>query len=358
MKRLIFAVVLAALFAAQAAWSLDVTQGVLKLTLYESSGRFSLAALTDSKKGTYTPFFLDKDPRTSFLAIAVGNKVYKMGESAEFRQATERSDTGARFVWTSAMITVYEEFSFITSVGGGQADGIQITLTVKNNSDKTLGVGVRYLFDTYLGEASYVHFKTDKIAEINRELTLTKEDGARYWLSPASSGSDQTGLMYMLSGSGLTLPDKVVFGNWKRVSDAAWGYETSASRNFNLMPYSVNDSAVSMTWDPREIAKGQELTIVQVMGRYSPEGFAARGAQPSAAATAAPSAAAAASTTSPAASGAKPIIRITDLDALNALISRIDQRINSGTPITDDELARLTQALEDLKARAGDSSGK
>ncbi len=354
MKRLTLAVVLTAILAAQAAWPLDVTQGALKLTLYESSGRFSLSVLTDSKKGTYTPFFLDKDPRTSFLAVAVGNKVYKMGESAEFRQATERSESGARFVWTSAMITVYEEFSFITSVGGSQADGVQITLTVKNNSDKTLGVGVRVLFDTYLGEASYVHFKTDKIAEINRELTLTKEDGARYWLSPSSSGPDQPGLMYMLSGNGLTLPDKVVFANWKRLSDAAWGYETSASRNFNLMPYSVNDSAVSMTWDPREIAKGQDLTIVQVMGRYSPEGFAVRGAQPAAAATAP----AAASSTTTAASGAKPVIRITDLDALNALISRIDQRINSGTPITDDELARLTQALEDLKARAGDSSGK
>ena len=355
MRRRFAVVVLAVLLTAQAVWSLDVTQGALKLTLYESSGRFSLSVLPDPKKGTYTPFFLDKDPRTSFLAVAVGNKVYKMGESPEFRQATERSDTGARFVWTSAMISVYEEFTFITSVGGSQPDGIQITLTVKNNSDKTLGVGARYLFDTYLGEASYIHFKTDKIAEINRELTLTKADGARYWLSPASPNTDQLGLMYMLSGNGLTPPDKVVFANWKRLSDAAWGYETSASRNFNLMPYSVNDSAVSMTWDLRDVARGQELKIVQVMGSYAPDGFTVRGAQPAAAS---PAAAAGTPSPSPAASATRPGIRVTDLDALNALISRIDQRINSGTPITDDELGRLTQALEDLKARTGDYSGK
>jgi hypothetical protein len=308
----------------QALCALDVSQGIVKLTLYESSGRFCLSCLTDQKKNTYTPFILDKDPRTSFLAISVGNKVYRMGESSEFRQSTERSEKGARFVWTSSMISVVEEFSFVSSAGSSQADGIRIDLVIKSASDKTISVGVRYL-------------------------------------SPLGGDKDGFGLMWMLSGGGVTAADRTVFANWKRLSDASWGYETSATRNFNLLPYSVNDSAVSMYWDQREIAKDQELRIVSLLGRYSPEGFSTG---ESSALTQTPtqptsSSTTTAGTTAAAASGIseKPGIRLTDLDTLNALITRMDQRISSGEPISDDELERFRQALEELKTRAAAASG-
>ena len=232
-------------------WALDLTQGRVKLTLHEGIGRFTLSYLTDLKGTSYKPLLVANDPRTTILSLAVGNKVYRMGEGTEFREAVEKTGDGASFVWTSPFMVVREEFSFVSSAGSPLPDGIRMELTVKNTSDQDLGVGVRYLFDTSLGEASYVHFRTDKIAEISREQTLSRQDRAAYWVSPLVGDPEALGLMSMLSGPGITPPDRVVFANWKRLSDAPWTYETSPTRTFSLLPYSVNDSAVCQYYDIR-----------------------------------------------------------------------------------------------------------
>ncbi len=61
-----------------------------------------------------------QDPRTSALSIVVGNKVYRMGEGAEFAESIERTQTGARFIWKSSLLTVIEDFSFLSSVSIGR----------------------------------------------------------------------------------------------------------------------------------------------------------------------------------------------------------------------------------------------
>ena len=71
-------------------------------------------------------------------------------------------------------------------------------------------------------------------------------------------------------GAGDHPADRIVFANWKRLSDASWSYETSASRDFSLQPYSVNDSAVSQYYDPRLLAPGAQATVTIVLGKFSP----------------------------------------------------------------------------------------
>ncbi len=345
----IFGAVAALVLLCPTLWSLDLKQGRMKLTLFEGLGRFSMAYLIDVKGGAYKALLSDKDPRTSFVSLAIGNKVYRLGESSEFRGSVERTDGGARFVWTSPMLRVTEDFSFVSSAGSPLADGVRIDLVLKNVSQQSLTVGVRYLFDTSLGEPSYVHFRTDKIPEISRELTLAKDDRALSWISPLVGDPEQFGLMCMLSGEGISVPDRVVFANWKRLSDASWGYETSGTRNFNLLPYSVNDSAVSHYFDPRPLDQGAEWRVVTVMGRSAPEGFSilpasARGARDLSAAL---KQALDASKNIP----DKELAARADLNAINTLLESIDAKLASGQPVTDDELALMTQALTELKRR-------
>ena len=92
----------------------------------------------------------------------VGNKVTRLGEGSEFAQSVERTAEGARFIWKSSLLTVTESFSFVASEGSSSANGVRIDVEVKNTSRQTLMVGLRYLFDTYLGEASFLHFRTDR----------------------------------------------------------------------------------------------------------------------------------------------------------------------------------------------------
>jgi hypothetical protein len=272
-SRLAAAAVLLCL-CAFAAGGLDLTEGRLRLTLYEGIGRFSLSYLSNSRESAYTPLLVAQDPRTTSLSIVVGNKVSRLGEGSEFTQSVERTPEGARFMWKSALLTVTESFSFVSSEGSSSANGLRVDLEVKNTSRQDLMVGLRYLFDTYLGEASFLHFRTNTVPDVTRELTVSGDAMPQYWVSPLADDPEELGLQVMTGGEGITVPDKVVFANWKRLNDASWSYATSSSRNFNLLPYSVNDSAVAQYYEPRKLGKGASFAVTLCMGKYTPAGFA------------------------------------------------------------------------------------
>jgi len=335
--------------------SLEVTNGVVKLTLHEGIGRFSLAGLAQGKGGTSTPLLVAQDPRSSMVSLLVADRVIRLGESSDFLERAEKTDTGARFTWSSKQLVVTETFSFIGAPDSDVASGLRIDLAVKNVSDRDLTAGVRYLFDTWLGEASSLHFRTDKVAGLTHELTVTKGERPAYWVSPLADGPEGFGLQCMLTGEGITEPDRVVFANWKRLSDAAWSYTTSAARTFSQAPFSMNDSAVGQYYDPRPIPRGQSLVVTLALGRASPAGLTLKKPVTQLAAAAAPQAPpVTAAVTPPAASApaVDPLARIrTDLADLNALLRKIDLLLAATSGIGAEELSVLEQALAALKER-------
>jgi hypothetical protein len=368
--------------ASMQAWPLDLTEGRVRLTLHEGIGRFSIAYLSNTRESAFSPLLVAQDPRTSVLSIVVGNKVHRMGEGAEFAESIERTQTGARFIWKSSLLTVIEDFSFLSSSQSSPADGVRIDLTIRNTSRQDLKVGARYLFDTYLGEASFVHFRTDAVADVTKEIAFSGTTLPPYWVSPLPNDPEGLGFQVMTSGEGISVPDRIVFANWKRLSDASWSYATSAARNFNLLPYSVNDSAACQYYEPRMILGGTETTLTLVMGKYAASGFALRKPEaPVVVAAAAPQAPepvaaepaepaqtepvpAAAPEAPPVAPPTEPMaVQVTraDLAQVNTLLSRIDGSIASGAAVTPADLDMLRAAIAELRSRssqAATSSGK
>lgn len=337
----------ALLLAAWTAGAMDIGEGRMKLVLHEGIGRFSLSYLSNPKENVYTPLLTTEDPRTSVLSLVVGNRIFRLGESSEFRESSEKTGKGARFLWTSSQLTVTEEFSFLASKGSPLANGIRIDLSIRNNTEQDLDVGARYLWDTWLGEKG-THFRTDTTAEISKELSLTRTDKATFWVSPLPGDPEQVGLQRMLAGEGISAPDKVVFANWKRLNDASWAFETSAARNFNLMPYSVNDSAVCEYFDPQTIAKGMERKITIVMGCYSGAGFTLKSVsgdsdlgtmlQQSMSVTK---------------DIQDPLISArADLATINRLLLELDRKIAAGEALSEEESGLMEAAIKELKERS------
>ncbi len=360
MRARIHRAVLATLLALAAlpAWPLDLTEGRLRLTLHDGIGRFSLGYLSNTRESAYTPLLVAQDPRTTMLSLVVGNKVYRMGEGSEFAESSEKTETGARFIWKSSLLTVSEDFSFLSSSASSAADGLRIDLTIRNTSRQDLSVGARYLFDTYLGEASFQHFRTNVLADVTKELTLSGTALPQYWVSPLSNDAEELGLQVMTSGEGISVPDRIVFANWKRLSDASWSYTTSSARNFNLLPYSVNDSAVCQYYEPRMLARGKEMTLTLCLGKYNAAGFALRKPEPTVAlAAAAPATPPAIETPPPAppAPSAPPAAaRATqsDLAAVNALLSRINSGIAARAAVTPADIEGMRAAIAELQSRS------
>ncbi len=226
--------------------ALTVANENLELKIYETNGRFSLYSLGED--GKKTALFLDRDPRTTLLTLLVGNKTYSMGDSFEYRQTIEELDSGVEIVWKSRAYTVRERLLL-------SATELTVRISVENNSETTVNMGIRVLLDTSLGEDGN-HFYADGIM-IEKETDFV-------WAAPEEIESIEEGnasLVITLNGRGITDPDRVVLANWKRLTDDSWTFEANQNRDFSLLPYSVDDSAVAIYYDPTAVEPSSSRAV-------------------------------------------------------------------------------------------------
>ena len=248
---------------------LDVQRGKLKLVVNERTGRFALWGAEDQVKPVWTPLFLADDPTTSKWKLLIGDKTSVLGDDSAYSTAVEATATGAKVVWTSRVLVATLTFDFLVSISSAVADGLRLNLSVVNVSNAAVKVGVRWILDTNLGEKKD-HFKLSTGDVLGSE---TKLEGSYpdYW-SSRSVIDDQLGLIVMV-GKGSTPASRVIFANWKRLDDSVWDTGYKQGRDFNLLPYSFNDSAVAQFYDPQELAPGATREIIILMGLQSAQSF-------------------------------------------------------------------------------------
>jgi hypothetical protein len=247
----------------------EYVNGRIKLVLHETTGRFSLYYLSDFASEKYEPFFVDEDPRTSFITVMVNNMTYKLGDSVSFRFRTGGTETNPALIFESSFLSVTEEFSFIKTGNSPETNGVAITIKAVNRGAREASVGFRLLLDTSLGEGSTrTPFITDRQSIIS-ETVIEKAAGEKWWIS----GNGQISLMGSISeGVGKT-PEFVHFANWKRLNEAPWKINSVSGRNFNYLPYSIGDSAVAYYFDPAVISGGQERSCSLLLAAEDPAGF-------------------------------------------------------------------------------------
>ncbi len=327
--------------------TLELQTGRIRLVLHENIGRFSLYYLNDVKTNTYIPLLLDQDPRTTVLTVLLNNKTIRMGETAGFTLTTEKTVDGGLFTWKSSSLEVYQNFSFIKSKESAFVDAVKITLTLKNTGDADASVGAKYLLDTYLGEASQNHFSSPSKARYLEETSLKPSLKDFYFFSADPTASTGIGLQVMLMGEGITPVSEVVFANWKRLNENPWKYQTNSSRNFNLLPYSINDSAAALYYDEEVLRKGDKREIVTIMGNRSSGFFEASAAASSNISNLLQQASAQKDGRTGDLLGALK----SDLLTVEDLIRQINTRLGSAQPLTGDEVLILQRVLDELKQR-------
>ena len=249
-------VFVSALAVVSTATALETDSGSFHLELHETTGRFTLSAITE--KGP-VPLFVADDPTTSYISVLSANRIYRLGNSYEYRQSAELTNTGGKFTWTSSKLRIVADMNI------SAATNAVLNITLTNTSETNLSVGLRMLLDTYLGEGS-THFLTPS-------GPVTGE--TEYTTPPAyiASSDPNKASVYLLFGSGgATRPDRIVLANWKRLDDTSWSYTVNTNRNFSVLPYSVNDSAVSLYFDPAQLASGAERTIRVIFSLAPPAG--------------------------------------------------------------------------------------
>jgi hypothetical protein len=339
MKRILLAtaLILACVVGLQA---LEAKEGLVKLIINETNARVSVYRLIDIAKGKYEALIFDQDPRTSFLTLSADGRQSKLGDASEYRVSVARTDTGAKIEFRSSSFVIRQILDFAKSEGSALADGLRVSLEMENISEREASIGIRYLVDTWLGEKSGLHFVTDKRAKVTEETAImaSADDG---WVA---TPGEKASFMLQFSGADLNKPDKVVLSNWKRISDSSWSFDVNPQRNFTLVPYSINDSAIALYWEPIPIARGGSRRVAFAMGSLNEKGYPSAGARTSTedifASTVLGSETPDAATSMAA-----------DLVAVRDLISRIDRAVSGGGTISDDELAAWKKILDRLEER-------
>ncbi|WP_319561509.1 hypothetical protein [Marispirochaeta sp.] len=252
-------------------YSLELESGRVRLEIDEKSGSFTLVSISEGQQNPL-PLLYSDDPRTTGFSLAINNRIYNLQSSSDFIRETIREPGRIGSIWTSRQLEIRQEFRIIRSASSDVNNGIVIQFGLRNISSQNLTVGLRYLLDTYLGENNgNAHFVTSDNRSIVNETGLSPPFPSYILSSRGQSVS--RGLMIMLRGPGLTPPDSVIFANWKRLNESGWSYTVSTSRSFTSPPYSINDSAVALFYNPAPLQAGEERTIILAMGAYAEGGY-------------------------------------------------------------------------------------
>ncbi len=327
--------------------ALEVREGRVKLVLHESTGRFSLYYLTDMKKERYEALFVDQDPRTSFVALLVNDRSLRLGDTSSFRFRIEKTENGARLLFESKDFAVTQSFTFIRTASAALVDGIRMDVDVENRGERAAEVGLRILIDTKLGEEEREHFTTDRRAFAAETVVNPAADGDRWWYSK----SDAAGLMGSLAIPADAIPDSVHIANWKRLNDAAWKVPSNPGRNFNLLPYSIDDSAVCYYFDPMPLSRGAGRRVSVLLAAADDAGFSSTPTEVDEGLSRLLSA-------SVEEAESPELALRTDLVTVRDLLERIDAAVSSGGSVSDEELAALEAVMERLNERHGSAESK
>jgi len=343
-------------FIATMTFAAELEEGRLRLTLHEQSGRFSLAYREDLGRQEYTPLLFARDPRSSALTVTDGEQVYRLGDAGSFTVAARTTGDSPGFTFRSGTLEVRQSFSFVSSAGARLTNGVRMEIAITNVSEEARPVGLRMLIDTYLSEGRGAHFRLSDGRDIESEMQLRSGEihatgGVGFWVSPSSEtaiGEGQLGLQYSLAGSGVTVPERVVFANWKRLSDSRYDFTVRRGRRFSQLPYSIDDSAVAVYYGDEQLEPGQSRTVTTYLGNADPEGYVSSGEESNLARTL-NSVGGGRET-----GGASREALLEDVVATDQVLREIDRLLSDPANVTAEDLELITSILNQLEARKDD----
>ena len=334
--RTVFSILVLLVLFPFSAFAAEYDNGAIRLVIDEQTGRFSLYAL-NYKNNRHEPMalFVDQDPRTSFLQLIVNERSYKLGDTSVFRVRLSGTEHNPSLVFESTFMLVNQQFSFMKSDDSSETNGIKISFTLENRGDRQIMAGARFLLDTNLGESGF-HLTTDK-RTISSETLLTSIDGDSFWKDKNNTIS-VTGNLFTGSPQD---PDSIHFANWKKLNDIPWKADYNPGKNFNLLPYSVGDSALCYYYEIRPLSRGEKRSFSQyiflnsekfINSIFKPAGESIQDIP---------------SVTYPSFSGTIE----QDMAAIKILINRINDLMASGA--SEEELAYMEIALNSLRSKYG-----
>ena len=223
-----------------------ITNDDVRIVMRGSTGSFGLYAINE--KGNAIPLLVNYDSfNSTFLAVKIGRKVYRLNRENGVKCEARRTPYGAQMAYTipnQAQVVI--DFSFLPSIAtSSRVDMLRVTVYTINLGKHTQSFTSKAVFDTTLGENSFTHFSTAVRSRIDSEMQfLTMAD--ELWVR---SASEKASMQFLLHGKGITPPQSVTLSSKDNLSGVAWIPMAQEHKSFNSV-ISYNNSALCINWKP------------------------------------------------------------------------------------------------------------
>lgn len=226
----------------------EIKEGNIHLTLNEKKGSFSLFYLSDPQTMRYVPLFNSVEPPASYTSISVDKKITKLGEK-NFKARLVSIGGYPAFLFDSSAVTVTQTFIPVKTANSPVINGVMITYTVRNNTEKNYSIGLRISIDTELGEGrGKTPFYIDN-NDVTGETLIEKDSLHMSWVSRNDTVSLMGSIINPLDDS-QKKADYIHFANWRRLYTSSWQLRYSQGRSFG------GDSAVCYFYEPSILESG------------------------------------------------------------------------------------------------------
>jgi len=266
--------------------SVELTAGSLRIELLPSTNSFRIYLRTQGESGDRPsalqtsgdlrsiPLLYPDDPTTSFFSLLEDGRVYQPARDRNFRRSLIETEDGySAFVFTSRDIEIRQ--TFVPHPGRRiAADAFEIRFEIRNSSTRPRNIALRYVLDTYLGEASGIHGVLElgngdqqipshetgfdpgsfRAVRTTRDSATPSSLGLRIPFTSEEAGAAES-----------SAPEQVLIANWRRIIESGWDYAAVPGRGFSYPPYSRNDSALVLFYPEIPIGPGEERQISIVL---------------------------------------------------------------------------------------------
>ena len=238
----------------------------LKLVLEQSSGKMNLWTTNgdplNAKDSNKKLLYNGSNPYTSCSTVSVDgvHKVYGADGLTEALtyNAEDKSISGTA---TYGKITVKQTVRFVRNPATGRDDVVEIKYTATNTDTAAHKVGMRIMLDTMLGSNDDAPFRVAG-QDVTNETEFTGDNIPSYWQAFDSLENPTVIAQGSFLKDTSNLPDKVQFVGWPHVKKTAtiWDYQIPETAPAN------GDSAVTVTWNEKELAPGESRTYTTHYG--------------------------------------------------------------------------------------------
>ncbi|MBP7552423.1 MAG: hypothetical protein KA885_03275 [Spirochaetes bacterium] len=194
-----------------------------------------------------SPLLAEDFPPSTYFKFYINKDLVPFGKGGKGRKS-EISKVGndLQYFWSNDVIKIVIVYTLLSSIDKKPADTLLVRMNIENLSDDKYFVGILFCIDTLLGETKRKHFLLNGSTLLNKEAEYKKNIPFTYINS--YSETLKMGINILFDERYIDKPDRIYFTNWKKgFTDEK--YKVKPGVDFDLKPYSLNDSAVFIEYE-------------------------------------------------------------------------------------------------------------